>query len=95
MYIVGTMATRLGIRELRDNLPAMMRRVRDGEIIEVTHHGVPIAVISPVENDPIARLVARGEVTLPVPLERPIEPMPVTGEMTASEALQEDRGSYD
>jgi prevent-host-death family protein len=90
------MATRLGIRELRDNLPAMMRRVRDGEIIEVTHHGVPIAVISPVvQDDIIAQLVARGEVTLPIPLEEPIEPMPVTGPMTASEALQEERDSYE
>lgn len=88
------MATRMGIRELRDKLPAMLRRVRDGEVIEVTHHGVPIAVISPVEADPIAQLVARGEATLPVPLDSPIEPRPVTGEMTASEALEEDRGSY-
>lgn len=85
------MATHVGIRELRDNLTALMRRVRDGETIEVTHHGKPVAVISPAADDWMAHLIAIGEVS---PAKRPLtlpDPLPVTGPMTASEALMDDR----
>lgn len=82
----------MGIRELRDNLTAVIRRVRAGETIEVTHDGEPVALLTPLPRDRLARLVAEGTVTLPKrPLVLP-EPLPVTGPMTASEALQEDRG---
>jgi prevent-host-death family protein len=87
------MATQVGIRELRDNLTALMRRVRDGETIEVTNHGKPIAVISPSEPDPIERLIARGEATPVTPLDRPISRGQTIGPKTASEILQEDRDS--
>jgi prevent-host-death family protein len=81
----------MGIRELRDNLTEAIRRVRNGETIEVTRDGVPVAVISPVPADRIERLFAGGGVSLPVPLAHPIERLPVTGPMTATEALEEDR----
>jgi prevent-host-death family protein len=81
----------MGIRELRDNFTEVVRRVQRGERIEVTRDGVPVALISPVLTDRIERLVTGGEVTRPVPLARPIELLPVTGPMTATEALEEDR----
>jgi prevent-host-death family protein len=81
----------MGIRQLRDNLTEAIRRVRAGETIEVTHDGVPVAVISPAPTDRIDRLVAGGQVSRPVPLPGPIELLPVTGPMTASQALEEDR----
>src|SRR4051794_915553 len=93
--IVSTMATRLGIRELRDKLPAMLRRVRAGETIEVTHHGVPIALISPVPKDRIEHLIAIGAARPGKPLDRPIVPLPSTTGITASEALEEERASYE
>lgn len=86
-----TMATQVGIRELRDNLTALLRRVRDGETLEVTHHGKPVAVISPAEEDWLAHLIAIGEATPAVPLDRPIRRGKVTGGRSASEILQEDR----
>lgn len=85
------MTARIGVRELRDRLTATIRRVRDGETIEVTHHGVPIALISPVSLDRIERLVARGDLTLGKPLARKVQRLAVTGDMTASEALEADR----
>lgn len=89
-----TMATQVGIRELRDNLTALLRRVREGETVEVTHHGTPVAIISPADDDPIARLVARGEAKPPIPLDRPIVPVELPpGSKAASEILQEDRDS--
>lgn len=85
------MRQRIGIRELRDTLTSSIRRVRNGETLEVTHDGQPVAIISPVPDDRVARLVAGGDVTAPVALDRPLRSFPVTGELTASEALEEDR----
>ena len=85
------MWTQMGIRQLRDNLTEAIRRVRGGETIEVTHDGVPVAVISPVPAGRIDRLLAAGDVSRLVPLTEPLELLPVTGPMTASEALEEDR----
>ena len=85
------MATRMGIRELRDNFTATLRRVQRGETIEVTHHGAPIAVLAPLPADRIDRLVLRGGVTPGRPLERPLRRYPVTGERSASAAVEDDR----
>jgi prevent-host-death family protein len=81
----------MGIRELRDNLTEAIRRVRSGETIEVTHDGVPVAVISPISRSRIDQLVAAGEVRPARPLSRPLHRFPITGELSASEALEEDR----
>lgn len=86
-----TMAERIGIKELRDTLPASIRRVRAGETIEVTHHGIPVAVLAPVRGDRIGRLIAAGDVTPGKPLEGPSRRFPVTGELSASEAIEADR----
>jgi prevent-host-death family protein len=86
------MATRMGIRQLRDTLTSTIRRVRAGETIEVTHDGEPVAVLSPYRRDRIEELIASGWIT---PAKRPLHPLPerapVTGAMSASEALEEDR----
>jgi prevent-host-death family protein len=87
---VTTVAS-VGIRELRDHLTSILRRVRAGERVEVTHDGVPVAVISPMPNDPLDRLIAAGEASAAqAPLDLP--PLqPVTSGVSASQALQEDR----
>lgn len=83
--------TRMGIRKLRDNLTKTIRRVRAGETIEITHDGEPVALLSPLREGRIERLLARGDVTPATPLDRPIEPLPSTGPLTASEILERDR----
>jgi len=88
-----TTVTRIGIRELRDTLTQTIRRVRAGESVAVTHDGKPVALIVPYPEDRIAQLVAEGKVRLPLrPLLPLPEPAPVTGPMTATEALEDDRG---
>lgn len=89
-YVV-TMATQMGIRQLRDTLTATIRRVQRGETIEVTHHGAPVAVLAPLPVDRVDRLVAGGEVSRPETLERRLCRHPVTGDLTATQALEEDR----
>ena len=83
--------TRMGIRELRDNLTKTIRRVRAGETIEITHDGDPVALLSPLRRNRLEQLIAAGEVTPGKPLDSPLNPLPVTGKMTASEALERDR----
>jgi antitoxin (DNA-binding transcriptional repressor) of toxin-antitoxin stability system len=85
------MRSRIGIRELRDTLTATIRRVRGGETLEVTHDGVPVAVLAPLPGDRIQQLVAGGDVTPPSPLEEPLRRYPVTGELSASQAIEDDR----
>ena len=86
------MTNRMGIRELRDTLTATIRRVRAGETIEVTHDGEPVALLTPYPRTRVEQLIASGRATPP---KRPLYPLPkpapVTGPMTASEALEEDR----
>lgn len=92
--VVGTcghMRSQIGIRELRDTLTATIRRVRNGATLEVTHDGEPVAILAPVRGDRIERLIAGADVTAPTPLEKPVRRFPVTGELTASEAIEEDR----
>ena len=85
--------TRIGIRELRDTLTQTIRRVRGGESVAVTHDGIPVALIVPYPEDRLSQLIAEGKVR---PALKPLYPLPeavpVTGPMTASEALEDDRG---
>jgi len=81
----------MGIRELRDNLTKAIRRVRAGESIEITHDGEPVALLTAVRKDRLQQLIDAGEVTPGKPLNRPFNPVAVTGPMTASEALERDR----
>ena len=84
--------TRIGIRSLRDNLTATIRRVRAGETFEVTHDGEPVAILAPVRKSRLEELVATGEATpaaRPFDTSRPlIEPR---GGKSVSEILQELR----
>ena len=63
----------MGIRELRDALTVVLRRVEGGERIEVTRDGEPVAVIAPYAPRGIDRLVAEGRATPGRPFE-PREP---------------------
>ena len=85
------MPEQIGIRELRDRLTATMRRVRDGETIEITHHRRPVATLAPVRRNRIDRLLEATDVTRGEPLTRPIRRFAPTSGLTAGEALEEDR----
>ena len=62
--------TRMGIRELRDNLTKTIRRVRAGETIEITHDGEPVVLLSPVPGGRIEHLIALGRGYPGKPLDR-------------------------
>lgn len=85
------MTERIGIRQLRDHLTATIRRVREGETIEITHHNRRVAVLSPVPADRVERLLSSSDITHGTPLTARVRRHPVTGAATASAALEDDR----
>ena len=90
----------IGVRELRQNASVYLERVKDGESIEITQRGVPIAVLSPAPGlSLIDRLVAEGKAT-PArgslvewlrenPLAAPLPGTPSSGEIL--DELREER----
>lgn len=52
----------VGIRELRQNLTVHLRKVKAGQVLEVTERGVPVAQLTPLPlpSDPLSRLEAAG-----------------------------------
>lgn len=85
----------MGIRELRNNLPAVIRRVRAGEAIEVTDHGHPVARLVPIHvRSQYEQLVAEGRIIPPEIDLLDIPPLPARpGMPTASQVLAEMRES--
>jgi len=89
--------SRIGIRELRQNLSVYVQRVLEGDTFEVTEHGRPVAVLGPLPeaSTPLGRLVGQGRarpptidlVELGLPAGRP------SGEISA--ALQAEREERD
>ena len=90
-YAVAIVATKMGIRELRDGLTSVIRRVRSGEIIEITHHGETVALLSPVPDDHIERLIATGVMTRGRPWTGLPKAEPALSGLTSEEILADDR----
>ena len=53
----------MGIRELRQQASAILKRVAAGEVVEVTDHGHPIARIVPLRPSLLDQLVLEGRAT--------------------------------
>ncbi len=62
-YAVVTMSHSVGIRELKQQTSAVLRRVVDGETIEVTDHGHRIARIVPLLPGALEQLMLEGRAT--------------------------------
>ncbi len=71
----------IGVRELRNNVAAVLRRAASGERIVVTVDGIPAAQLGPIEpvsTPTLEDLVATGLVTPPQrPDAAPREPAPI------------------
>lgn len=53
--------TSVGVRELRQRASELLRRVENGESIEITDRGRPVAVLAPLPSDPLERLRVAGD----------------------------------
>lgn len=91
------MNNRVGLRELRQQASAVLKRVVSGEAIEVTDHGHPIARIVPLRPGVLDQLVLEGRATeavgdlleiadeMDLPVTRPVLPSVALAELRADE----------
>jgi prevent-host-death family protein len=89
----------VGVKKLKDRLTQYLRHTKLGEEVIVTERGTPIALIQPIKSADkaaslearLARLAARGTVTLPTqkPLKR-VRLVKVSGK-PISKAIVDDR----
>ncbi len=89
---------RVGVRELRQNLSVYLDRVKAGETLEVTEHGVPVARLGPRPAERQSRydqLVAEGRITLATGDRRSLPYPPNIPGRPLSEILQEMRDEDD
>jgi prevent-host-death family protein len=64
----------IGIRELRRRASELLRRVEQGETIEVTDRGRPVAILAPPpEGSPLDRMRTMGEID---PAKRALDDLP-------------------
>ena len=75
MCYMATRARTVGVRELRQNLSVYLARVKKGQALTVTEHGLAVAELRPVpvSTDVLGQLVGEGRV---VPARRPLAALP-------------------
>ena len=58
------MPDRVGVRELRQNLSVYLRRVKEGETLEVTERNRTVALLAPLRagDGALGRLAAQGRI---------------------------------
>ena len=55
--------TSVGVRELRQRASGLLRLVEQGETIEITDRGRPVALLTPIpEGSPLERMRAAGDI---------------------------------
>lgn len=81
--------TRVGVRELRQRASELLRLVEQGETIEVTDRGRPVALLTPLpEGSPFERMLAAGEIEPAVgDINELPPPLPSRGKELPSQAL--------
>lgn len=52
----------MGIRDLKQNASAVVKRVKAGEAITITERGVPVAKLVPIPDDKYLELVQEGAI---------------------------------
>lgn len=84
---------KVGIRELRQNATAVLRRVAAGEVVEVTDRGRAVARIVPMhEASRLEQLLAEGRASAASGDVLDVKPMPlITGRPLLSRVLADMR----
>ena len=87
-----SVATTVGIRELKNNLSRYVDEARSGHDVIVTDRGRPVARLSPLSQveEHLVDLLARGLVTPPTAARAPLpEPLDTSG--TVSDLVADQR----
>ena len=90
---VGATPTSIGVRELRQNASKVLDLVKDGAIIEITEHGVPVARLTPIKRSLYEEYLESGLIKPALnPNWRPTKhPVKIKGGKTSTEVLLEMR----
>jgi prevent-host-death family protein len=85
--------TRVGVRELRQNLSVYLREIERGKSFEITDRGQPVAMLVPLPRaaTPLERLIASGRATAPAGDLLELGPPRGKASTAASSALSEQR----
>jgi len=84
----------IGIRELNQHASRVIDRVRNGEVIEVTDRGRPVARVVPITDTPglLGRLVQEGRAVPPAARGKiPMPPVAGDAGRSASDEVAEGR----
>ena len=89
-------ASRVGVRELRQNLSVYLHRVKDGESLMVTEHGAVVAMLRPppAAGNVLDRMVADGRAVAPlapIASRTPPRRVPLTRQASGAEGPAKDR----
>ena len=82
-------SNQVGVRELRQEASAILRRVKAGELIEITEHGTPVARLVPIQVSQYEAMVEAGIIIPAVKPNNRISPIRIklTSGPSASEVL--------
>ena len=85
--------TSCGVRELRQSASQILDQVKNGTVVEITEHGVPVARLVPIKNSLFEEYIESGLITPAVNSDwRPTKnPIKIKGNKTSTEVLLELR----
>ena len=85
--------TSCGVRELRQSASQILDQVKNGTVVEITEHGVPVARLVPIKNSLYEEYVESGLIIPAVNSDwRPTKnPIKIKGNKTSTEVLLELR----
>jgi prevent-host-death family protein len=85
--------TSCGVRELRQSASQILDQVKNGIVVEITEHGVPVARLVPIKNSLFEEYIESGLITPAVNSDwRPTKnPIKIKGSKTSTEVLMELR----
>ena len=85
--------TTCGVRELRQSASQILDQVKNGTVVEITEHGVPVARLVPIKNSLYEEYIESGLIIPAVNSDwRPTKnPIKIKGNKTSTEVLLELR----
>lgn len=92
-HVNNPLRTSCGVRELRQSASQILDQVKNGIVVEITEHGVPVARLVPIKNSLFEEYIESGLITPAVNSDwRPTKnPIKIKGNKTSTEVLMELR----
>lgn len=91
--VINSLRTTCGVRELRQSASQILDQVKNGVVVEITEHGVPVARLVPIKKSLYQEYIESGLITPAVnPDWRPTtNPIKIKGNKSSTDVLLELR----